>query len=127
MIEETLHDNHFRPQWQPEANYSMKAHINDLSPHYTNQRFAKPQTVWGAEEKGISYDYSDRLWQWDYNKAKSAVEAANNAATRNTAKWCQTFLSHYHGKPVQLRHIMAGFNLGNGYPYQIFGYRFVEA
>lgn len=127
MIEETLHDNRFRQRWQPEANYSMTVYISNLSPHYTDQRFKSPQTVWGDEEAGISYDYSDRLWEWDYNKAKAAVEVANNAAARNTAQWCQTFLSHYHGKPVQLRHIMAGFNLGNGYPYQIFGYRFVEA
>jgi|JI10StandDraft_1071094.scaffolds.fasta_scaffold59778_2 hypothetical protein len=126
MVEDIFYERMMRRS-DPKPTYSMTTHIDNLSPHYTNERFKKPQTVWGAEEKGINYDYSDRLWQWNYDNAKAAAELANQNATRNTAKWCTIFLEHYFGKPVQLRHIMAGFNISNGYPYQIFGYRFVEA
>lgn len=107
-------------------NHSMNEEIYNIAPHYTDSHFKTARTVWGAEENGISYDYSDRLWEWDYDKAKAASEAASIHARPRTAQWFQDYLSAYHGKPVILRHIMAGFNLGNGYPYQVFGYRFAE-
>lgn len=102
------------------------AGISNLYPHYTDKRFKEPQTVWGAEEEGLTYEYSDRIRQWDYDKAKAASESASAKAQKDTAKWFTFYLSHYYDKPVVLRHIMAGFNVGNGYPYQIFGFRFVD-
>ena len=107
-------------------NRKMNEPIDNISPHYTNPRFKTARTVWGAEEEGLSYDYSDRLWEWDYDKAKAASQSASATAKRGTAQWFQDYLSAYYGEPVELCYIMAGFNLGNGYPYQVFGYRFAE-
>jgi hypothetical protein len=94
-------------------------------PHYTDKRFDKPQTVFGKEEDGLHYDYSDRLWQWDYDKAKlAAAKAENSGAVNKSAAWYEAYLSAYFEKPVELKHVLAGVNLSNGYTYAIFGYKF---
>lgn len=108
-----------------------------VAPHYTEMQFKKAQTVYCSEPdslaigdfgspyvEGCHYDYSDRLWQRDHDKAVVAAKSANDAGyTRQTAAWYEVFLNHFYEKPVTLVHILAGFNVGNGYPYQVFGTR----
>ncbi len=63
-------------------------------PHYSDPRFDEPQTIFGQEESGLHYDYSDRLWQWDYDKAQKATEIANEVVkTRRTCEWYEAYLS----------------------------------
>lgn len=94
------------------------------SPHYTDDRFKKEQTVFGEEQSGLAYDYSDRLWQWDSDKAKEALEVAKNSGeVKSSAAYYEVYLSHYFGKPVEIGHIIAGVGRSNGYPYCVFGYR----
>jgi hypothetical protein len=96
----------------------------ETHPHYTDDRFKKEQTVFGKEEDGIGYDYSDRLREWDYSKAEASVKAANESgATPRTCKWYEAYLSAYFGKPIEIKHIIAGVNRSNGYPYCVFGYK----
>jgi len=93
-------------------------------PHYTEPEFREAQTIFGKREDGLSYVYSDRLQQWDYEKARAAAEHADaEGCTRHTAKWYRIYLAEYFGKQIELPHIMAGHNLANGFPYQVFGYR----
>lgn len=95
-------------------------------PHYSDERFSrgKEHTLYGAEQKGLSYDYSDRLWQWDYTKAKNASKAATEAGlTAGSPHWYEHYLSTYFGKPVKLVHIIGGVNVSNGYEYFAFGYK----
>ncbi|MGR9108712.1 MAG: hypothetical protein ACU843_17475 [Gammaproteobacteria bacterium] len=108
-----------------------------LSPHYTDRRFMKgdAQTVYcekpsdissgrhgGDYIKGLHYDYSDRLWEWDPNLHRKSVEFANRSdCAKGSAEWIERFLSNYYGYPVTLRHVLAGVNVGNGYPYSIYG------
>lgn len=46
------------------------------SPHYSDKRFEQEQTVFGKPSRlrcgheHLHYNYSDRLWQWDYDKAR---------------------------------------------------------
>lgn len=94
-------------------------------PHYTDDRFRTEQTVFGKEEQGLHYDYSDRIWQWDCDKAKEASAAASEAGLkRNTCAWYEKYLSEFHGQPVEIKHIMACFHLASGHPLYVFGYRF---
>ncbi len=96
-----------------------------LNPHYTEKLFNKPQTVFGKEEKGLEYVYSDRLWQWDYAKAQSAGEIANTSGTtRHSANWVQKYLEAYYDRPVYVGHILSGVNVSNGYPYWVVGFKF---
>lgn len=106
--------------------------IANLRPHYTDSYYSQPRTVWVAEGykrnqthdtiKGASYDYSDRLWQWDWNKADTVTKAIEGLDRRSPA-FIQEFLRRYFDKPsLVLVHVMAGFNVGNGYPYQVYGY-----
>lgn len=107
--------------------------IPDLNPHYTDNRFRQPQTVWLAAGrkltregyvKGAEYNYSDRIWQWDWNKADACIDTvkANNYDMR-TAAGIEIWLRLYFDDPaLELVHVMAGFNLATGYPYQVYGY-----
>ena len=96
----------------------------ETMPHYTDERFNKEQTVYGKAEQGLAYDYSDRLWQWNWDKANEASEVAKaSGVTDRSARYYEVYLSHYFGKPVEIKHIIAGVNKSNGYPYCLFGYK----
>lgn len=112
------------------------AHIEDR-PHYADQRFDMPRTVYlalgrrltkgtfGTEVvKGAHYNYDDRLWQADYDKSRKAWEEAEKSGLKlHTPAIHEAYLAAYFGKPVELLHIVAGVNRGNGYPYLVYGYR----
>jgi len=98
--------------------------ILELSPHYTNPYYNQKRTVFGAPEEGLSYDYSDRLSEWNYSKWKASYVAATaTGATPGTARHIQARLSYYYDKPLVLRHVVSGVNRGDGYPYNVFGYK----
>lgn len=99
-------------------------------PHYTDELFEKEQTVFGKPAKSsyghkhLSYDYSDRLWQWDYDKTQQSVDIANQSgATFKSCRWYEAYLSAYFDRPIVIEHIIAGVNRSNGYSYCVFGYR----
>lgn len=96
-----------------------------LHPHYSNSRFAGRGEVeiWGRKTEGLSYVYSDRLWQWDYKKAGDAQKHANDNAPQSTAAWIEAYLSHYEGQPVEVCHIYAGVFPHSGYSYWCAGYK----
>ena len=91
--------------------------------HYTDPYWNEARTIWGNEEKGLVYEYSDRLQGWDYNKDKIAREKTSKKIKDYTPEWIQLYLSLYHGKKVELRHVMGGVNVSTGYTYYVFGYR----
>lgn len=96
----------------------------ETMPHYSDDRFRREQTVYGRAEKGLVYNYSDRIWQWDYKKAEEATEIANKSKFKlRSARWYEVYLSAFFGKPIQIKHILAGVNVSNGYPYCVFGYK----
>jgi hypothetical protein len=122
--------------WQdyvyPSTNDKRK--VLETQPHYTDDRFSREQTVFGRKPKGsyghehLHYDYSDRLWQWNYEKAKEASAAAQ--ASGHPIRSClyyEVYLSTYFGKQVEIEHIVAGVDQSTGYPYCAFGYRFLES
>lgn len=97
-----------------------------VMPHYTDRRFEREQTVFGKEADGLHYDYSDRIVQWDGDKADAAFGAAKaSGKVQRSAEFYDVYLSEYFGRPTRVEHIIAGINRSNGYPYHVFGYRFV--
>jgi hypothetical protein len=98
-------------------------------PHYTDRRFDKEQTVFGKgsyDDPDLRYDYSDRLRQWDSGKANAALKVAEaSGAKEQTARFYHAYLEAYFGKSLELKHIIAGVNKSDGYPYQVFGYKFI--
>lgn len=113
-------------------------------PHYTDSRYRVEQTEFCSEPEklvrrydflvidSLHYDYSDRLWEWDRPKMKAALTHANTALDvsdldwqkKATARYIQEVLRFYHDKPeLELVHVVAGVNRGNGYPYLIYGTR----
>jgi hypothetical protein len=102
--------------------------VIELQPHYSNPKFdGKGEVeIWGRKQSGIDYVYSDRLWQWDWNKAKEAAEHCSERKIRlNTARWVQEFLKYYYSKPIEVCHIYSGVNQSNGYSYWVAGFRSV--
>jgi hypothetical protein len=111
--------------------------IANLDPHYTNSYYAKSRTVWlasghkttpdsGGYEwvKGATYNYSDRIWQWDWDKADVSRKAVDESLDRRSPAFIQAWLRLYFDKPdLELVHVMAGFNVSNGYSYQVYGYK----
>ncbi len=108
--------------------------IPNLMPHYTNDRFRTPQTVW--IEKGVkldehgyvrgvtNYEYSDRLWQWNWEKANTARDVIDSKLDSHSAAYIQEFLRYYYDdKSIVLVHVLAGFNISSGHPYQVYGFK----
>ena len=108
--------------------------IYHLIPHYTDGRFATAQTVYlsggtklarDGYARKAEYNYSDRLMQWhgfDKHEAARATATQSGYDVRSAA-FCEAYLRALLEKPeLQLVHIMAGFNLATGYPYQVYGY-----
>lgn len=111
------------------------ARIQNLRPHYTNSQFREAQTVYLAAGYrltksddlviGASYNYSDRLWQWDWEKSRAAWETAKQQRPdhQDTAEQIEIYLRTFFDDPkLKLVHILAGFNVSNGYDYQVYGY-----
>lgn len=93
-------------------------------PHYTDTRFQMARTVFGSECADIGYEYSDRLWHRDYDKAQIASEVAGKSGkVPRSCAWYEVYLSAYFDKPVEIKHIMAGVNVSDGYPYCVFGFK----
>jgi len=112
----------------------------DLYPHYSDRRFTERSggmTVFLAEGKkmhkehgtdfveGASYEYSDRLVQWNGpDKCEEAAKKAKAVAGNvDSAQYYEEYLRILLNNPkLDLVHIVSGVNRGNGYPYQVFGY-----
>lgn len=97
-----------------------------LSPHYYHDMpmFEREQVVFGKKEDGLDWEYSDRLWQWDYKKAEDSWKVANEAGhVKGSANAIQAYLSAYFWKPINLVCVISGVNRGNGYPYNVYGFR----
>lgn len=101
--------------------------------HYTQDLFRTAQTVFGRKTKHKSggYDYSDRYLEWDYDKWRAGEKLAQEEAESDKSKWeiCsvgyyESVLSHFHGKPTMIYHVLTGFNVSNGYSFYVFGYYF---
>lgn len=104
--------------------------------HYSDMRFNTEQTVFLRDGqklypdytptvKGAEYNYSDRIWQWDWDKANETRQAAQDSLKSKdlTPVYYEAWLRLYFGKPnLLLVHIITGVNKSNGYDYQVFGY-----
>lgn len=105
--------------------------IANLTPHYTDDHFRDAQTVWiekgysvnrSQTVKGASYNYSDRIWEWNWNKADTVRKSIEHLDRRSPA-YIQEFLRRYFDNPaIRLVHVMAGFNVSNGSSYNVYGY-----
>ena len=112
---------HLRPPPPPPTNKTYP--LRDC-PHYSDPEAVKDHTIFGAETGGIGYDYSDRLWQGDYDKADAAGKIAQaSGKPAHSCLYYEAYLSAYFGKDIEICHIVAGCNRSSGCPYLVFGYR----
>lgn len=91
--------------------------------HYSDPTARQERTVFGAPRQGLFYNYDDRLIgdKWTEG-AKAAQETAGIVV--GSARYFEIILSHFHGKPVSLEHVVLGCNMSNGYSYLVFGYTY---
>ena len=115
------------------SRYMYYYHTNDPDAmlsyaHYSDPHFKKPEgsCIYGSEEPGLNWDYADRLWQWDKEKAAQAsLQMQEQYGQKRCARRTEEFLSLYFDRPIQLVCIVAGARPDNGYPWYAYGYRFV--
>lgn len=116
----------FIQRHQNRSTNDLDARLHD-QPHYTEDYYKTPRVIFGKEQNTDSNAYSDRIWQWNYEKSQKSSEiATNSGATLHTARWYQNYLSAYFDRNVEIVYIMAGFNLSNGYPYQFFAWNWKD-
>ena len=96
-----------------------KNRVIDTWQHYSDHRADKEETVFGAPEPNLFYNYDDRLYSDEW---QDGLKLAAEQATKSTARFYEIALTRFHGKPVDLRHIILGVNRSNGYSYLVFGY-----
>ena len=91
--------------------------------HYAAPDAHKKRTVFGKPSEDLFYNYSDRLPHDQYTEgAKKAIE---QGISPDTAAYFEAILSHIHKTlTVDLRHVVLGCNMSNGYSYLIFGYTY---
>lgn len=121
---------------QPERKYFATQDRNTplkLSPHYLHDMpmFETDQIVFGVDTGDLHWDYSDRLWQWDWDKAEVSWKIAGEIAAANgykdkSANHIQAYLTAYFDKPIELVCVVSGVNRSNGYPYSVYGYRYAH-
>lgn len=99
--------------------------ILDTYTRWDSPQAKEERTIFGGKEDDLFYNYSDRLAEWDYHKDRRANEYAALVAQPKTAGYFRAMLSYFHdGAKVSLRHIIAGCNRSNGFPYLVYGYKY---
>lgn len=85
---------------------------------------AGDRTVFGQDEPGLLYDYTNVLEQYDIERHWGASFVADTEErVRHTARWYQSYLSAYRGRQVEVRHVLIGVNRASGKLYRVIGYR----
>lgn len=79
--------------------------------------------LWGEREKGCEAVYSDRLAQWDHEKAAAALKGMSGRYGHWGKAGTSKYLSAYFGKPIEAVAVAEGCNVSNGYPYWVFWFR----
>jgi hypothetical protein len=73
-------------------------------------------------------NYSDRLWQWDYNKTETLWKKHCEGHRYDNVPMAKltAFMSEWHGRKVEVTALAEGCNPSNGYPYWIIWFRNVK-
>lgn len=116
-------DEHFyRAHVYAEQNRSIPIQDYYLNPDWKDPRFAgTEQVVFGKKENCNDWFYSDRLWQWDREKAENAWKIAKENETPMTANFYSAYLSAYLDKKVEVGCILSATNRATGYTYHVYG------
>jgi hypothetical protein len=104
-----------------------------VNPNQTNSKQEFPYSyseffISGSHETirqpGVTAAYSDRLWQWDYDKAtKLWAEHVGRNWQYAALSELSAFISAYEGKKLVAVALAEGCNPSTGYPYWILWYR----
>jgi hypothetical protein len=87
---------------------------------------AGPSDIHATSPKGTESAYSDRLWQWNGKAAEKARKEVPGRMDQWTRAQASKWLTIYWDKPVEALALAEGCNVGNGYPYFIVWFRFID-
>lgn len=90
--------------------------------HYSDPDANEDETVFGEAEKGLFYNYSDRLELTKWRDATDKVLETLENRRFMTARHYEDALKHYHGYEVDLRHIVLTIHRATGNCIMVFGY-----
>lgn len=89
--------------------------------HYSDPTARQERTVFGQGRDGLFYNYDDRLVSQEWSEG---LRLASEKYTKDSARYFEAALSHFHKSQVNLDHVVLGCNLSNGFSYLIFGYTY---
>ncbi len=96
--------------------------LRDFEPHYSDDRVTKGKylTIFGTEREGLFYNHYDRI----LGDHKANCRAADKSGAKPlSVRWLQEYLAHFHGKPVQIEHVIVGVK-PTGHCWQAIGYTY---
>ncbi len=93
--------------------------------HYSDPAFKNEAVIFGKKEDELIWNYADRLWGWDRDKADAAWEfAVKQHGKNNTARRIETYLKHYfNDESIDLVVVVSGTQPFNGYPWFAYGHK----
>jgi len=95
-------------------------------PHYSSPLYknGRTQNLFGEETDDLTYQYSDTLQFQNYEKWQQGQEQAKaQNLERNSVLYFECVLSSVLGRPIEIGCVLGGVNVGNWFPYWIFGYK----
>lgn len=88
-------------------------------PRWEQERWHREQTVFGARDDELSYEYLDRLDPKRERAARAKADASG--AEKRSADWFSALISAYEGRKLKVRHVTACVD-GAGNPVYCLGY-----
>ena len=71
--------------------------------HYSDPQARKELDVFGKSREGLFYNYDDRLYG---EKWEQGLELAEKQAVKNSARYFEIALGHFHDSPANLEHVI---------------------
>jgi hypothetical protein len=93
-------------------------------PDYRNPKWQTEPIIYGENEGGLTWEYSDRMIS--YNRPKheeSETQASEAGAVEGTAQYIEQYLRAYYDAPTIQLICVLGSTLPNGQPYYVYGFR----
>jgi hypothetical protein len=88
--------------------------------HYSEAWATTERVVFGLQDDRLTYNYDDRLCQWDYKKWQSSRQI-EGIEKRNPRYWQEVLRKYWDDPELELGCIITAVNQSNGFQYLVFG------
>ena len=97
-------------------------------PHYSDNNYKNVQLLYlkGGDQSHllngmVEWVYSDRVYQWDREKAEKANAIALKGTSYPSVRYMTAFIREFYDNKYECVAVAGGVNHSNGYEYFVFG------